>query len=230
MAKNAPVKKQRWYQLIWQAYKVTAPHDKFLLPIMLGLFFGIIAVSVLVGVLLGSTVAMVYSVVFGVMLAVLAALFTLTRRFEKSAFTRMEGQIGGSLSVAQSIRSGWTFEDDPVSIDPRGKSVVFQGVGRGGVLLLAEGGNAAKKQVDAVRRRVTKLIPGVPVNPIYVGTGEGQVSLGKLSKTIRRTKKTLSKQQCDAVAARLRAMGGQKLAIPKGVDPMRARPNRKGPR
>jgi hypothetical protein len=230
MAKNAPQKKPRWYQLIWQAYKVTAPNDKLLLPIMIGLFVGIVALSVVVGLLLGSTVAIVYSSVFGVLVAVLAMLFTLTRRFEKSAFARMDGQIGASLSVAQSIRSGWTFSDDPVSIDPRGKSVVFQGIGRGGVLLLAEGGNAANKQVDATRRRITKLIPGVPVNAIYVGNAEGQVPLKNLAKQIRRTKKVLSKGERDAVAARLRAIGGQKLAVPKGVDPMRARPNRKGTR
>lgn len=230
MAKKAPEKKPRWYKLIWQAYKTTAPHDKYLLPIMIGLFVGIMAVAVVIGIIAGSTATLVYAVVFGLLLAVLAMLFTLTRRFEKSAFTRMEGQVGGSISVAQSIRSDWSFEDDPVSVDPRGKSVVFQGVGRGGVLLLAEGGNAAKKQVDATKRRVSKLIPGVPVNAIYVGTAEGQVALKDLSKRIRRTKKVLSKGERDAVTARLRAIGGQKLAVPKGVDPMRARPNRKGPR
>lgn len=230
MAKDAPEKKPRWYALIWQAYKVTAPHDKYLLPIMIGEFIAIVGIAVVIGLLIGSTAAIVYTSVFGLLTAILVMLFTLTKRFEKNAFSRMEGQVGGSLSVAQSIRSGWTFEDDPVSIDPRGKSVVFQGIGRGGVLLLAEGGNAAKKQVDATRRRVTKLIPGVPVNVIYVGTGEDQVALKKLSKHIRRTKKVLSKGERDAVAARLHAIGGQKLAVPKGVDPMRARPNRKGPR
>ncbi|WP_062212311.1 DUF4191 domain-containing protein [Demequina oxidasica] len=230
MAKTEPEKKPRWYKLIWQAYKVTAPHDKFLLPIMIGEFVGIIGIAVVVGILMGSTAAIVYTSIFGFLTAVLVMLFTLTKRFEKNAFARMEGQIGGSLSVAQSIRSGWSFADDPVSIDPRGKSVVFQGIGRGGVLLLAEGGNAAKKQVDATRRRVSKLIPGVPINAIYVGTGEDQVPLKDLSKKIRRTKKVLSKGERDAVTARLRAIGGQKLAVPKGVDPMRARPNRKGTR
>jgi len=230
MAKTEPEKKPRWYKLIWQAYKVTAPHDKYLLPIMIGEFVAIVGIAVVIGAIIGSVAAIVYASVFGLLTAILIMLFTLTKRFEKNAFSRMEGQIGGSLSVAQSIRSGWTFADDPVSIDPRGKSVVFQGIGRGGVLLLAEGGNAAKKQVDATRRRVTKLIPGVPVNAIYVGTGEDQVPLKKLSKQIRKTKRVLSKGERDAVAARLRAIGGQKLAVPKGVDPMRARPNRKGMR
>ncbi|MEX0913677.1 MAG: DUF4191 family protein, partial [Demequina sp.] len=150
MAKKEPEKKTRWYKLIAQAYQATSAHDKKLLPMMIGIVVLVIGASVVVGLLIGSTIALVYASIFGVLTAALAALFTLTRRFEKSAFTRMEGAMGGSVSVAQSIRRGWTFDEDPVSVDPRGKSVVFQGIGKSGVMLLAEGGNAAKKQVEAV--------------------------------------------------------------------------------
>ncbi len=227
MAKNEPEKKPRWYKLIAQAFKVTAKHDKKLVPLMLGAVILVLGAAIGIGLLLDSTAGLVYAIIFGVMMAALAALFTLTRRFEASAFQRMEGVIGGSLSVAQSIRRGWTFDEDPVSVDPRGKSVVFQGVGKAGVLFLAEGGNHAKKQVDAVSRRVSKLVPGVPINVIYIGTGEGQVPLRRLTKTIRKHKKVLSKAERQAVQARLHAIGGQKLPVPKGIDPMRARPNRK---
>jgi hypothetical protein len=227
MAKNQPEKKTRWYKLIAQAYKVTASHDKKLLPMLIGIVVLVIGASVAVGLLIGSTIALVYASIFGVLTAALAALFALTRRFEKTAFSRMEGSMGGSVSVAQSIRRGWTFDEDPVSVDPRGKAVVFQGIGKSGVMLLAEGGNAAKKQVEAVRRRVSKLVPGVPVNVIYVGTGPNEVALRDLTKTIKKPKKALSKREREVVTARLRAIGGQKLPVPKGVDPMKARPNRK---
>lgn len=230
MAKKEPQKKQRWYQLIAQAYKVTAQHDRKLLPILIAVFVGVVGAAVVVGLLLNSTAGLVYAILLGVMIAALATLFTLTRRFEASAFARMEGAIGGSISVAQTIRRGWSFDENPASVDPRGKSVVFQGVGKAGVLLLAEGGNAAKKQVDATHRRVGKLVPGVPIHVIYVGTGDGQVPLRKLTKTIRRHKKVLSRRERAAVGARLRAMGGQKPPVPKGIDPMRARPNRKAMR
>lgn len=229
MAKESQ-KKPRWYKLIAQAYKATAPDDKWLLPLLIVIPVAIIGAAVVIGLLLDSTIVLVYSILFAVLVAALAAMYTLTRRFEKNAFARMEGQLGASVSIAQSIRSGWKFDDDPVSIDPRGKSLVFQGVGKGGVVLLAEGGNAAKKQVTAQTRRISKLVPGVPVHVIHVGPGEGQVPLKGLTKAIRKYKKALNKNQREQVAARLRAIGGQKLPVPKGVDPMRARPDRKAMR
>jgi len=230
MAKQDPAPKQRWYRLIIQAYKTTAPYDKKLLPLMLIVGFGTMAAAVGIGLLSGSTPALVYAIVLGFLVAMLGTLYTLTKRFEITAFSRMEDTVGGSLAVAQSIRSGWQFEETPVALDQKGRAVVFQGVGKSGVVLLAEGGAQAKKLVDSTSRRIAKLIPGVPVRPIYVGKDEGQVPIKKLVRKIRRGKKVLSRREREAVAARLKAIGGQRLPVPKGIDPMRARPDRKSMR
>ncbi len=229
MAKE-PEKRPRWYKLVAQAYKSTAPYDKWLLPLMIAIPLVVIGIGVLIGLLSGSTWILVYSIIFAVLVAALAAMYTLTRRFERNAYIRMEGQPGASISIAQSIRSGWQFNEEPISVDPRGKGIVFQGVGKGGVMLIAEGGNGARKQVEATQRRITKLVPGVPVHVIYEGTGEGQVPLKSLVKAIKKNKKALTKAQRAQVAARLNAIGGAKLPLPKGVDPMRARPDRKAMR
>ncbi|WNM25653.1 DUF4191 family protein [Demequina capsici] len=238
MAKNEPEKKQRWYQLIAQAYKFTKPYDSALLPLMIGVPVIVIGAAVVAGLLLGSTVALVYAIILGVLLAVLGDLFLLTRRFEKVAFERMEGQMGGSLYVAQSIRRGWQFEDDPIAVDQRGAAIVFYGVGVGGIVLLAEG-TGARKHVDKVKARLTKVASGVKVTPIYVGTGDGQVPVKTLPKAIRKVKAEaygrglssgLKKDEQEVVRQRLRAMGGAQLPMPKGVDPLRARPDRKGMR
>lgn len=229
MAKE-PEKRPRWYKLVAQAYQSTAPYDKWLLPLLILIPVAIIGAAVLIGILSGSTWILVYSIIFAVLVAALAAMYTLTRRFERNAYARMEGQPGASISIAQSIRSGWQFDEEPVSVDPRGKGIVFQGVGKGGIVLIAEGGNGARKQVDATTRRLTKLVPGVPVHVIYEGTGEGQVPLKGLVKAIKKHKKALTKSQRSQVAARLKAIGGAKLPMPKGVDPMRARPDRKAMR
>ncbi len=229
MAKDTQ-KKPRWYKLVAQAYKATAPYDKWLLPLLILLPLAIIGLAIFLGLLSGSTALLVYGIIFAILAAAMADMFVLTRRFEKVAYKRMEDTVGASISIAQSIRRGWKFEDEPISIDPRGKSVVFQGVGKAGVMFLAEGGNAAKKQVTAVSRRVSKLVPGVPIHTIYVGKEEGQVPLSKLTKAIRKPKKALNKHQRQQIAARLRAIGGQRLPVPKGVDPMRVRPDRKAMR
>lgn len=238
MAKNEPEKKQRWYQLIAQAYKFAAPHDKWLLPLMIGVPVVVIGVAVGIGIAVGGTAAIIYASILGVLLGVLGALFMLTRRFEKVAFNQVEGQMGGSLYVAQSIRRGWQFDENPIAIDQKGTAIVYYGVGTGGVALLAEG-PGARRQVDKVTSRLNKVIAGVPVTPIYVGTGEGQVRIKDLVKTINGIKrkvygrglgKGLGKTEQAAVASRLKAIGGPSLPLPKGVDPLRARPDRKGMR
>ena len=231
MAKNDPApKKQRWYKLIAQAYTTTAPHDKLLLPFILLTGLGPIALGVLAGFAIGGTVAMIYCVIFGVFVGALAAMFTLTKRFEKTAYGQMAGTVGGSLAVAQSIRNGWSFEDTPEAVDTKGKGVIFRGVGKGGIVLIAEGGGAAHRLVDSSTRRLNKLVPGVPVRAIYVGTEQGQVPLTKLTREIRKGKTVLTRSEREQVSHRLRAIGGAKLPVPKGIDPMRARPDRKGMR
>lgn len=228
MAKNDPApKKQRWYKLIAQAYTSTAPHDKLLLPFMLLAVVGPIAIGVAAGIAIGGTVALIYCIIFGFFIGVLAGLFTLTRRFEKTAYSQMEGVVGGSLAVAQSIRNGWSFEESPDAVDNKGRAVVFRGVGKGGIVLIAEGGGAAHRLVDTSSKRLAKLVPGVPVRAIYVGKEQGQVPLTKLTREIKKGKTVLSRGERDTVTNRLRAIGGAKLPVPKGIDPMRARPDHK---
>ncbi|WP_284327184.1 DUF4191 family protein [Demequina litorisediminis] len=215
-------------RLVAQAYKSTAPYDKWLLPLLILIPLVIIGAGVAIGLASGSTWILVYAIIFAILAAVLAGMYTLTRRFERNAYIRMEGQPGASISIAQSIRSGWQFNEEPVSVDPRGKGIVFQGVGKGGIVLIAEGGNGARKQVEATTRRLTRLVPGVPVHAIYEGTGEGQVPLKSLVKAIKGHKKALTKAQRSQVAARLNAIGGAKPADAQGCRPHARAPRPQG--
>ena len=229
MAKDtSPQKKQRWYHAVAQAYKDTAPHDKWLLPGIIGIIIGGIALFVGVGLIIGGIAAIIYMSIFGVLSALLGAMYFLTRRFERNAYARLEGRPGASLLVAQAIRSGWEFQDEPVNMDARGQAFVFQGVGKGGIVLLAEGGAAARKEVATTTKRIEKLVPGIPVTAYYVGTGEGEVTLARLQRAIRKTPKALNKSAQATVKARLKAIGGTKPPLPKGIDPVRARRDRRG--
>ena len=73
-------------------------------------------------------------------------------------------------------------------------------------------------------------MPTVPGTVLQVGTGTGQIELRLLPRKVQRLKPALTKQEVAEVSKRLRALGGARLPIPKGVDPMRARPDRKGMR
>jgi len=52
----------------------------------------------------------------------------------------------------------------------------------------------------------------------------------KLAGKIQRLRPALTKAEASAVNKRLKALGGARPPVPKGIDPMRARPDRKGMR
>ncbi len=227
----------RWYQTLWQAYKVTARTDKYLPWIMGAILLVPLGLGIAFAVTSSGLATKIYGPLTGIMVGVVGALFVLTRRFERQMYAQMDGTLGGSLAIAQSLRSGWQFADEPLAVDAKARAVVFQGVGTGGIVLLAEGGHAAKRTVDQTTTRLHKLAPGVPVSAIFVGHGEGEVALKNVTKAIKATtakhfgrglRKGLSGADQDAVRSRLRALGGPQAPIPKGIDPNRARADRKG--
>jgi hypothetical protein len=167
--------------------------------------------------------------ILGLPMGVLAALFVLTNRAERAAYAKIEGQEGASAAGIGQIRRGWTFEEQPVGIDARTHSMVFRGVGRAGVALVAEGPSQGRvaKLIEAEKRKVNRVAPDIAVIVIEVGNEAGQVPLRKLSRKIQRLKPTLSKAEVAVVINRLKAIGGTPLPLPKGIDPLRARPDRK---
>ena len=111
--------------------------------------------------------------------------------------------------------------------------MVFRAVGRPGVVLLAEGPAArATRLAEAERKKVTRVAPGVPVRVVRVGEGggEGVVSVRKVARTLTKMKPVLTKDEASAVNKRLKALGGIRPPVPQGVDPMRARVDRKAMR
>ncbi len=105
---------------------------------------------------------------------------------------------------------------------------MFRGVGRAGVVLVSEGPpHRAKRLLDAERKRVARVLPNVPVTTIQVGDGEDQVALPKLpapSRSSSRPSRSPRRRRSPSACAR----SASRLPIPKGIDPTRARPDRKG--
>jgi hypothetical protein len=194
---------------------------------MLLAFAGTVLVAFLIGLALGHAV---YLAVLAVPLGVLVALILMSRRAERFAYQRAAAQTGVTGQVMKNIRRGWFVEEEPVAIDPRTRDLVFRAVGRPGVALVTEGPvPRVNRLVEGERKRVTRVLgPNVPVLVLHVGDGEGQIPLRKLNTKLMRSKAVLTKTESAQVAARLKALGGARPPIPKGVDPMRMRPDRKG--
>jgi hypothetical protein len=226
--KPPKAKKTRWYHQVWQAYQMTRQQDPTVTWLILAVFFGVIAVGLLLGLVFFTWW---YMLLLSIPFALLGAMFTLTRRAERAAYARIEGQPGAAVSALGTIRRGWTFGDEPVAIAPRTQDLVFRGVGRPGIVLVGEGApHSIGKLLESERKRTARVLQGVPITLIEVGRGDGQVPLPQLARKVQRLKPQLTKQEVGVVLKRLTALGAVKMPVPKGIDPMRVRPDRKGMR
>ena len=175
----------------------------------------------------------IYLPLLGLMVGVLAGMFVLGRRAESAAYLNLEGQKGAAGAALSSIRRGWTVEQEPVALEARSQDMVFRAIGRAGIVLVGDGPPArVRKLLEAERRKTTRIVPNVPVHLFTVGTGgsEGELPLRKVASKVQRLKPTLTKQEVAAVSKRLKALSGVRPSIPQGIDPMRARPDRKAMR
>ena len=73
------------------------------------------------------------------------------------------------------------------------------------------------------RRKMERFLSGVPVSEVVVGDNQGQVSIRKLQKHLKKLPKKLSTVQLREVRARLRSVGGLNLPMPKGPMPTNVR-------
>lgn len=235
-AKKTPVageapkpRKRRWYRQLWDVYQMTRRHDPKITLWMVLASVGVLAVAVVVGLLLDA--ALWYVLLLAIPTAALVGLIILGRRAERAAYTQIEGQPGAAAAALGTLRRGWNVENEPVAVDPRTQDMVFRVVGRPGVFLVSEGPPArVGRLLEAERRKVTRVLPNVPVHLVQLGTAEGQVPLTKLTRALQKTKGKLTPSETAEISKRLRALGTGRPPIPRGVDPLRARPDRKGMR
>jgi len=66
----------------------------------------------------------------------------------------------------------------------------------------------------------------VPIHQIQVGRDEGQVALKDLQRELRKLKNVLTPEEVPQVSARINALRSGEPPIPKGIDPLRAKPPR----
>ncbi|RXZ50474.1 DUF4191 domain-containing protein [Agromyces fucosus] len=214
---------------MWQVFQMTRRYDSTAQWLMLLGFLAPVLVSLGLALWLsegnGFTIAL--WVVAGVLAGLLIALVILGRRAERAAYSQIEGQPGAVGAVLRSgLRGGWVGNEMPVAVNGKTQDAIYRAVGRGGVALISEGPvSRTKRMLDEEQRKVTRILPNVPVTQISVGDDEGSIALHKLPVTLRKTKKALTKPEVLAVSNRLNSLQSS-LPIPKGIDPMKARPQR----
>ncbi|MBT0770981.1 DUF4191 domain-containing protein [Kineosporia sp. J2-2] len=192
---------------------------------MLLALVGFTVAGVGIGTLVGHPI---YVGILGFMVGILVAIIIMGRRAERAAYTQLGDRKGVVGYALKGLRRGWNVEEQPVAVDPRTQDLLFRAVGRPGVVLVSEGPTPrVNKLAENERKRTARLLPDVPVIVIHAGDGDGQVPVQKLVRHLMRKRPVISKQEVSEVSKRLRALGAARLPIPKGVDPMRMRPDRR---
>ena len=224
-----PPKKPGRMKQMWQVFQMTRRYDSNIVWILVLAF--LIPVLITVGLALLLSPGNVFSIVLwsisGVLAGILAMLIILGRRAEKAAYSQIEGQPGAVGAVLRSsLKRGWVGSEMPVAVNGKTQDAVYRAVGRGGVVLIGEGPRTrTARMVEEERRKVSRVLGTIPVTVVSVGPDEDAIPLHKLAAKLSRIKPTLTKAEVLAVNNRLSSLG-TKLPIPKGVDPMKARPQR----
>lgn len=211
---------------IWQAFNLQRKRDKKLIPLMLAAILGVGLLFFLIGLLFnGQWFMLVLGLLFGFVLA----MFIFTRRLEGS----MYDEVGDTPGAA-----GWTLENmrntmgivwltkTGVAANPQ-MDTVHRVVGNPGIILVGEGDEKRlKPMMEKERKRIDRLVAGVPIHEVFVGSGEGQVPPKKLQRHLLKLPKNYAKDEVYAINAKLEAMdnirGGQRAGLPKGPMPHQA--------
>ena len=211
--KEAKIKTPR-FKTIRDAYSVTKSVKPWISIALVATFLVVLAIGITLGFVFDHPV---YGGFVTTPVAVLAAMFLFTRVAGSAAYANIEGQIGAGASVLMAIRKGWTTT--PAVAVNRQQDMVHRSVGRAGIVLTGEGGFAVRQMIQDEKKKAERFAPGVPITEVIVGDGDGQISIRKLQKHVTKLPKKLSAHQMREVRARLKAVGGLSMPIPKGPMP-----------
>jgi len=211
--REAKIKTPR-FKTIRDAYSVTKSVKPWIGLVLIATFLIVLAIGITLGFVFDHPV---YGGFVTIPVAVLAAMFLFTRVAGSAAYANIEGQIGAGASVLMAIRKGWTTT--PAVAVNRQQDMVHRSVGRAGIVLTGEGGFAVRQMIQDEKKKAERFAPGVPITEVIVGDGDGQISIRKLQKHVTKLPKKLSAHQMREVRARLKAVGGLSMPIPKGPMP-----------
>jgi len=196
--KSAAPEKQSQLAVLKDAYKLVKKDSPFAIVWCLLVFALIVTFGVIIGNNLGHPI---YAGFLSTPLGFLAGFFL--------------------ASVLMSIRRG--FLTTPAVNVNRNQDMVHRVSSKAGIILVGEGGFATRSLMQDERRKMERFLSGVPVTEIMVGDENGQVSVRKLQKHLKKLPKKLSTAQLREVRARLRSVGGLNLPMPKGPMPTNMR-------
>lgn len=193
----------------------------------------IVVIGVGLGLLIGFLIqpVAVWTVILwsvtGLLFGVLGAMILMTRLSTRAMYKKLDGMPGAAGHVlSTSLGRKWVASDMPVGINPKTQDAVYRVIGRGGVVIVAEGARGRlTRLINDEKMKVQRVASGVPIQVIYVGHEEGDVPIAKLASTIKSLPKKVDTATMAAVVKRVDSVSQSvtSLPIPKGIDPTKAR-------
>ncbi|KAA1426478.1 DUF4191 domain-containing protein [Nocardioides antri] len=207
---------------IIETFRMTKQVDRAVGWWMLGAFllFGAIGFGIFWALPGGGVIEMVMAVVGGLLFGFLGMMIVFSRRAQKAAYARMEGQVGAGARALTMLRRGWKLEE--VVGFTKQQDMVHRVVGPPGIVLVGEGNpNRLRQLMISERRKHERVAADYPVHEVYVGTGEGQVPLPKLVRHVQKLGRQVKPAEQTDIINRLKALDAQrpKVPLPRGPVP-----------
>lgn len=217
-----PEKMSRRQQIV-ETFRMSKQVDPAIGWWMLGAFLvaGGLAFAVLYWLLPGKgTFALVMAIIAAVLVGLLAMMMVFSRRAQRAAYSRMEGQLGAAARTLSMLRRGWQTEE--VIAFNKQQDLVHRVVGPPGIVLVGEGNPSRLKPLLASERKKHERVAAeYPVHEVMVGNGEGQVPLPKLVRHVQKLGRQVKPAELTEVMMRLKALDAQrpKVPMPRGPVP-----------
>ena len=220
-AETDPLKMSRRRQIV-ETYRMSKQGDPRIGLWMLGAFLvgGGIGFGLFYLLPGSGTTKLVFSIIGGLLIGFLAMMIIFSRRAQRAAFKRLEGQPGAGARALSMLRRGWKV-DEVVGFTKQ-QDMVHRVVGPPGIVLVGEGNaHRLKALMTSERRKHERVASETPIHEVVVGNDPGQVPLPKLMKHVQKLGRQVKPAEVTDVLNRLKAIDAQrpKIPLPRGPVP-----------
>ena len=209
------------WRAMGQAFTLTRKNDPRFIPYLV--IFGVGAAAIVYVVSFFVTGSPWYGIPIAVAAGLLAALFTFSRRAQKSMYSQAEGTPGAAVWLLQNqVRGDW--RTTPSVAGTAQLDAVHRVVGRPGVVLVGEGApNRVRGLLAQEKKKVARVVPDTPIYAIVVSPDGGDVALGGLARYLYKLPRNLPKDQVATLERQLQALSSGRPPLPQGPMPSGAK-------
>lgn len=186
-----------------ESFKLVRKHNPRFVPMAIAA----VAVPVVVAIILCLIVGYwAFLIPLGILVGIALALVLFNRELKKSVFEQAHGQVGSTGVALQMLPKGWSHSQMPVAMN-REQDVILRAVGPAGIVLVGEGDQRRlRPMMNTEVKRHSAVQHQVVVTPIFMGDGDNQVPLNRLSDHIRKLPKKYESAQVTDLERRVAAL------------------------